>query len=94
MPIKERCKPVNICRFKSLEDNNSDKNIFKDYADYSAYKTNKVSYEDRNYGVLDNLAHGKRTQRTYEFIESLPDNYVEKAEVKEDIQKALPNSYN
>ena len=68
-----------------MDENNSSKNIFRDYADYSAYKSNKVSYEDRNYGVLDNLSHGKRTQRTYEFIESLPDDYSEKEETRQEV---------
>lgn len=49
--------------------------MFKDYANYSAYKTNYVTIEDRNYTDDDMLNRSKTESRTYEFIESLPDQY-------------------
>lgn len=38
---------------------NDTKNVFKDYADYTAYKTNSVSIEDRNYQNME-FMHGER----------------------------------
>ena len=56
--------------------------MFKDYANYSAYTNNYVSIEDRNYLDGDMLDRPNAEARTYEFIDSLPDNYQEKSEVR------------
>lgn len=45
-----------LWRFKG----NDNRDVFKDYADYSAYKKNRVQYEDRNYDNMDNLISSKR----------------------------------
>lgn len=79
-----KCTDPIIARFKGYEN----KDIFKDYAEYSAYKTNKTQYDDRNYASMDNMYRGKRAQKTYEFVDGLPEDYAEKAEIREEIHLA------
>lgn len=67
-----------IFRFK----NTSNKEVFKNYADYSAYKGNYASLEDRNYDDYDFLHRGKVAEKGYEFIGNLPDGYEEKESVR------------
>ncbi len=55
------CKYIFLCRFKGKENNS----VFKDYVDYSAYKTNYVSIEDRNYGDMDMLNRSNTESRIY-----------------------------
>ena len=66
--------PCNLCMYNRFKGNQSI-NVFKDYADYSAYKDNYVSIEDRNYLDMDHLNRDSSESKTYEFIDQLPDYY-------------------
>ena len=57
--------------FKGLDN----KEIFKDYADYSAYKSNHMKVENRNYESMDSIDYSKSGERTYAFLDSIPDTY-------------------
>lgn len=60
--------------FKGLDN----KEIFKDYADYSAYKSNHLKTENRNYESMDTIEYPTLTEKTMEFIDTIPNEYKEK----------------
>ena len=59
----------------------SDQSIFKDYADYSAYKSNYASIQEKEFEHLDNMRDTKPIEKVYNFIQELPDDYLEKEEI-------------
>lgn len=65
----------NFAQKRKVFKGNSTKDVFKNYADYSMYKSNYAKLDDRNYEHLDRLDRDKVASSAYEFIDNLPDDY-------------------